>query len=234
MVTVKVPGMDVLDSNAPLIVYVDVKSPYAFVAIGPTLALEKELGLQFDWRPLTLDIPSYLGSAEKKEGRVVSSQGRSQRTWNAIRYSYRDARRYAERQGLTLKGTEKIWDSSLANIGILWVNENARDKLAKYFEAVYPPFWRRELDIEDIAVVETCLSKAGVEIDGFREFAFGEGRDMHDLLQPQFHAQGIFGVPTYVIENEVLFGREHIPYLRWVLTGKDGSPPDIAYEIEPC
>ncbi|MEL6826037.1 MAG: DsbA family protein [Pseudomonadota bacterium] len=223
--------MHVLKSDAPLIVYVDIKSPYAFVAIRPTLALEAELGLQFEWRPLTLDIPSYLGSAKKKEGKVVASEGRSQRTWNAIRYSYRDARRYVERQGLILKGTEKIWDSSLPNIAILWVMREARDRLAAYFDAVYPPFWRRELDIEDISVVEACLREAGVSSEGFRAFAEGEGRTLHDQLQPQFHANGIFGVPTYVLGDDIMFGREHIPYLRWALTGRQGAAPDIAYEI---
>ena len=223
--------MHVLKSDAPLIVYIDIKSPYAFVAIRPTLALEAELGLQFDWRPLTLDIPSYLGSAKKKDGKVVASEGRSQRTWNAIRYSYRDARRYAERQGLILKGTEKIWDSSLPNIGILWVMETARDRLADYFEAVYPAFWRRELDIEDISVVIGCLKQAGVNGDGFEAFAAGPGREQHDKLQAQFHANGIYGVPTYVLGDEILFGREHVPYLRWALSGKRGQAPDIAYEI---
>ncbi len=220
-----------LTSEAPLIVYVDVKSPYAFVAIRPTLALEAELGLQFDWRPLTLDIPSYLGSAEKKKGKVVASKGRSQRTWNAIRYSYRDARRYAERQGLVLKGTEKIWDSTLPNIGILWVMQTSRDRLGAYFEAVYPPFWRRELDIEDISVVENCLVEAGVDTTGFAAFADGAGRALHDELQPQFHPNGIYGVPTYVLGDDILFGREHLPYVRWALSGRVGSPPDIAYEI---
>ena len=223
--------MHVLESDAPLIVYVDIKSPYAFVAIRPTLALEAELGVTFEWRPLTLDIPSYLGSAKKKAGKVVASEGRSQRTWNAIRYSYRDARRYAERQGLILKGTEKIWDSSLPNIAILWVMRTARSRLAAYFEAVYPPFWRRELDIEDIAVVEACLRQADVDTDGFRAYAQGEGRRLHDELQLQFHPNGIFGVPTYVLGDEILFGREHIPYLRWALTGRHGAAPDIAYEI---
>ena len=111
-----------LESDAPLIVYVDVKSPYAFVAIKPILAMETELNMQFDWRPLTLDIPSYLGSAKKKEGKVVESN-RSQDQWSGIKYAYRDARRYAERQGYVLKGTEKIWDSSLINTAILWVVE---------------------------------------------------------------------------------------------------------------
>ena len=223
--------MHVLESAAPLIVYIDIKSPYAFVAIRPTLALEAELGMQFDWRPLTLDIPSYLGSAKKKEGKVVASEGRSQRTWNAIRYSYRDARRYAERQGLMLKGTEKIWDSSLPNIGILWVMQTARDRLPDYLEAVYPPFWRRELDIEDLSVVETCLTAAGVRAEGFAAFANGPGRALHDELQPQFHPSGIYGVPTYVLDDDILFGREHIPFLRWALTGRVGPAPDIAYEI---
>lgn len=223
--------MQVLESDAPLIVYVDIKSPYAFVAIRPTLALEAELGVEFDWRPLTLNIPSYLGSAEKKAGKVVASKGRSQNTWNAIRYSYRDARRYAERQGLTLKGTEKIWDSSLPNIGILWVMQTARDRLGAYFEAVYPPFWRRELDIEDIGVVEDCLRRAGIEATGFAAFANGPGLDLHDSLQPQFHSKGIYGVPTYVLGEDILFGREHIPYIRWALNGRRGPAPDIAYEI---
>lgn len=224
--------MHVLKSDSPLIVYIDTKSPYAFVAIRPTLVLEKELGAQFDWRPLTLDIPSYLGSAEKKNGKVAASTGRSARTWNAIRYSYRDARRYAERQGLVLKGTEKIWDSSLANIALLWVSRHHRQELARYLEAVFPPFWRRELDIEDIAVIERCLEWAGVDTGGFAAFAADEGRALHDSLQTQFHANGIFGVPTYVLDGDALHGREHIPYIRWRLLGCNGPAPDIAYEID--
>lgn len=226
--------MTPLESDAPLIVYVDIKSPYAFVAIRPTLALEAELGMQFDWRPLTLNIPSYLGSARKKDGKVVQSSGRSPKTWNAIKYGYRDARRYAERQGLMLKGTEKIWESHLAGIAILWVMQTDREKLGRYFEAVYPPFWRRELDIEDAKVVEACLAEAGVGTDGFAEFLTGAGRAQHDALQPLFHPNGIYGVPTYVIGDEVFFGREHLPYIRWRLQGSQGPAPDVAYEVSPC
>lgn len=221
--------MQVLESDAPLIVYIDIKSPFAFVAIGPTLRLEAELGLRFDWRPLTLNIPSYLGSAQKRDGKVVSSTGRSERTWNAIRYNYRDARRYAERQGLVLKGTGKIWDSSIANIGILWVRERDRSSLPGYLNAVYPPFWRRELDIEQVEVVASRIEEAGVSAAGFDDFAAGGGRELHDRLQRQFHEHGIYGVPTYVLGSDVLCGREHLPYLRWRLTGSAGPAPDISY-----
>ena len=222
--------MQALKSGAPLIVYVDIKSPYAFVAIRPTLALEGELGVQFDWRPLTLDIPSYLGSARKSGGKVVESN-RTPASWRAVKYAYRDARRYAERQGYILKGTEKIWNSSIANIGILWVIRRDRRKLPAYFEAVYPAFWRRELDIEDVAVVEECIRAAGVDPLGFEAWLQEEGRELHDGLQAQLHPAGIYGVPTYVFESEILFGREHLPYIRWALSGRVGAAPDIAYSL---
>ena len=217
-------------AGQPAIVYIDIKSPYAFVALKPIFALERELGVQFDWRPLTLDIPSYLGSAKKKAGKVVESN-RSASQWSGVKYAYRDARRYIERQGYILKGTEKIWDSSIANIGILWVVEHARDKLEAYLEAVYPPFWRRELDIEDVAVVAACITAAGVDADGFEAFQAGIGKAVHDQLQGQLHSNNIYGVPTYVVDGQILFGREHLPLVRWHLTGKQGDAPDICYEL---
>lgn len=219
-----------LASDAPLIVYVDVKSPYAFVAIKPIMAMETDLGLTFDWRPLTLDIPSYLGSAKKKDGKVVASN-RSQDQWSGIKYAYRDARRYAERQGYILKGTEKIWDSSLINTAIIWVSQKDRGRLGDFFAAAYPPFWRRELDVEDLSVVEATVAEAGVSTQGLREFLLHDGKDIHDDLQSKLHPVGIYGVPTFVFGDEIMFGREHIPYVRWHLAGRNGTPPDIAYEI---
>ncbi len=224
------PTMNPLESDSPLIVYVDIKSPYAFVAIAPTLALETRHGVTFDWRPCTLDIASYAGSARKEEGKVVESS-RSSSAWRSIKYSYMDARRYARRQQLDLYGTEKIWDSSMANIGILWVLQQDRQRLASYFNVVYSSFWRRELDIEDVSVVCECIEKAGVSASGFDSFQQGEGRLRHDDLQRRLLASGIYGVPTYVIEGRPFFGREHLPYIDWCLSGRRGQAPDIAYPI---
>ena len=100
-----------------------------------------------------------------------------------------------------------------------------------YFEVVYPAFWRRELDIEDAAVVAGCIEQAGVDPTGFDAYQAGEGRARHDALQAQLHPAGIYGVPTYVFDGHILFGREHLPYIRWHLSGREGAAPDIAYEL---
>jgi 2-hydroxychromene-2-carboxylate isomerase len=221
-----------LTSSAPLIIYIDYKSPYAYLAKDPTYALEDELGIEVDWRPLTLDIPSYLGSARLDDkGRLVENQ-RSERQWSVVKYSYRDVRRYGSRRGLIVRGTTKIWNSSLAAIGMLWAKEQDRTVLRRYSELVYERFWKRELDIEDIAVVENVLAEAGALTAGFQRYAKDDGRSLHDAIQQAAFEAGIFGVPTYVVGGEILFGREHLPRIRWILSGRSGPPPDVAYEHE--
>ncbi len=223
-------GFDPLVSKAPLIVYVDHKSPYAYLAVAPTYALADELGIEIDWRPLTLDIPSYLGSARLGErGEVVESR-RSAEQWTAVKHAYRDARRYASLRGLVLRGTIKIWDSSLAGIGMTWAKGQGADVLRAYTHAVFEPFWRRELDIEDVDVIERVLRESGATVAGFRAHAAGDGRAAHDAMQRAIFDAGIFGVPSYVVEGETFFGREHLPRVRWLLTGKRGPAPDVAYE----
>jgi 2-hydroxychromene-2-carboxylate isomerase len=225
-------AFDPLASSAPLIVYIDYKSPYAYLAKDPTYALHDELGIEIDWRPFTLDIPSYLGSARLDEqGRLVESQ-RSERQWSIVRYSYRDVRRYGSRRGLIVRGTTKIWNSSLAAIGMLWAKDQGGEVLRRYSGLVYERFWKRELDIEDVAVIERVLQEAGAQTTGFRAYTAGEGRALHDDIQRSAFDAGIFGVPTYVIGREIFFGRENLPRIRWILGGRVGAAPDVAYEHE--
>jgi 2-hydroxychromene-2-carboxylate isomerase len=220
---------DPLRSECPLIVYIDYKSPYAYLAKDPTYALEDAFGIEIDWRPLTLNIPSYLGSARLDErGKVVESQ-RTPQQWNGVKYAYRDARRYASLRGITVRGTTKIWDSSLAGIGMQWAKAQSRAVLRGYTDRVYERFWKRELDIEDPAVIEAVLREAGAQARGFAEYAAGEGRALHDAMQEQIFAAGIFGVPSYVVAGELFFGREHLPMVRWLLSGARGPAPDVAY-----
>lgn len=39
----------------------------------------------------------------------------------------------------------------------------------------------------------------------------------------------MFGVPTYLVGDEMWFGREHLPRVAWLLGGAHGPAPDVAY-----
>jgi len=216
--------------SARLEVYIDFKSPYAFIAKDATYQLEQDFGLEIDWYPLTLNIGSYLGTAKKDDSGQVTESSRSPRQWLAVKYAYKDARRYAELRGLTLKGTQKIWDSSLSAIGLLWAKRHGRVCLKHYIDDTYDRFWKRALDIEDSQVIVAQLQVSGCDAEGFEEYLAGEGRDDHDRLQEEILDRGYYGVPTYVIDGESYFGRQHLPRVRWHLEGKTGPLPDVAYD----
>ena len=217
-----------LRGDARLVVYIDLKSPYAFIAIDPTRAMASAASATIDWRPFTLDIPSYLGSARLDRKGKVAESNRTAEQWTGVRYAYRDARRYARLRGKTLRGTEKIWNSSLAGIAMLWSKRQGREILDRFLDEAYRLFWRRELDIEELSVLESALRVAGAEIDAFREFAEGAGRIEHDELNQRAFDAGVFGVPTYLAGDEMWFGREHLPRIDWLLRGGSGEAPDVA------
>ena len=216
-----------------LTVYIDFKSPYAYLAIAPTRLLARELNIAVNWLPFVLDIPSYLGSAQLDQAGKVAEQVRTQAQWSGVKYAYYDCRRYANLRSLTVRGTVKIWDSKLASIGMLWAREQGDDVLQNYIDGIYLPFWRRELDIESLAQVRRVLAESGAMVTGFDQFANNRGAEQNRLLQETSFGRGIFGVPTYVVGDEIYFGREHLPRIRWQLQDGRGEAPDVAYELMP-
>lgn len=202
-----------------IVVYSDYKSPYAYLAKDLAYALADEVGARLDWYPYTLDIPSYLGSAVLGEDGQVLHAERNAHQWRRVRYSYMDCRREARRRGLTILGTRKIWDSSLAAIGMLFAKRQGEAVFRGYHDRVFDRFWRRELDIENPGVVASVLTEAGAEAGGFPSYLEGEGRAEHDAVQERAHARGVFGVPTFVIGDEIFWGREHLPHIRDRLRG---------------
>jgi 2-hydroxychromene-2-carboxylate isomerase len=202
--------------KATLKLYIDFKSPYAYLAKEPAYRLERELGVEIDWLPYVLDIPAYLGSATVDgEGRVVE-QNRNAHQWRRVKYSYMDVRREANRLGLTIRGTQKIWDSSLAGIGLLFAKRHRAFRA--YIDEVYERFWQRELDIENAAAIEDVLRRAGADIASFASYRADEGRHELATVQKEAEARGVFGVPSFLLpDGDLYWGREHLPRIREIL-----------------
>ena len=197
-----------------LTLYIDYKSPYAYLAKDPARALAEELGAELDWLPYTLHIPDFLGSATlAPDGTVLESQ-RTPHQWRRVRYSYMDARRYGSRRGLTIRGPQKIWDSTRASMGLLWVKRQGQAALGRYHDRVFERFWKRELDIEDPAAIEAVVREAGARSEGLAEWMLGPGRAEHDRIRAEAEALGVFGVPTFVVGSELFWGREHLELIR--------------------
>lgn len=181
--------------------YVDYKSPYAFVAKNLAYQLEQEHPVELDWLPYTLHIEDYLDTVEQ----------RSAHNWRKVRYGYMDARRLANRQGLTLKGPQRIFSAYYASVGMLYAKQNGFFRA--YNDAVFESFWKRELDVDSLDAMCTMVALLGGDPAGYRAYAEGEGRAEHDAIRNHAEEIGVFGVPTFVLDGELFFGGDRIPLL---------------------
>jgi 2-hydroxychromene-2-carboxylate isomerase len=197
-------------------VYTDYKSPYAYLAKDLAYQLERDLPVRLECLPYVLDIPSFLGSARVDADGSVMEESRNAHQWRRVRYSYMDCRRQALKRGLVIRGPQKIWDSALAAAGMLSAQRAGDAVFRRYHDIVFERFWRRALDIEDVAVIAAVLAEAGGDGAAFVARAQA-GRDEVAEISRAAEAIGVFGVPTFVVDGKLFWGSEHLPDIRAML-----------------
>ena len=198
-------------------IYTDYKSPYAYLAKDLAYELERDRQVQLEWLPYVLDIPSFLGSARVGTDGTVLEEDRSAHQWRRVRYSYMDCRRQARKRGLVIRGPQKIWDSTLAAAGMLYAQRAGDAVFRRYHDAVFERFWKRELDIEDTTAIGAVLAESGADGAAFAAHA-QVGRDEVAAISRAAEAKGVFGVPTFVVDDELFWGREHLPDIHAMLS----------------
>jgi len=177
--------------------YSDFKSPFAYLAFEPGLALEKRYQVKVSWKPFQLRI-------KDKGQRSIYSEYKT-------RYSYLDARRWAKPRGLVIRSQLKVYDTRIALIGGLFAQKHGQ--LLPFNLEVYELFWKRELVPDDADQVAAVVASFGLSADEYREYLANEGAVEYDRLQEEAAADHIFGVPIFLFEDEPFWGYDRIPML---------------------
>jgi 2-hydroxychromene-2-carboxylate isomerase len=178
--------------------YFDYKSPFAYLAMEPALDLPARYAVQLRALPFLLRIKG-------KGERSVYSE------WK-VRYSYLDARRFAnKRGGLVIKGPPKIYDSRPALIGGLYTQREGGFR--EYSLAVFRGFFERTLEIDEADQIAALLAQHGHSADAYREFLDGEGAAQLEQCIDEGHQDQVFGVPLFVFRGELFWGYDRMPLL---------------------
>src|SRR6476646_10110916 len=164
-------------------IYTDYKSPYAFVANKRLFELEEKHGVELEWLPYTLRIAEFMGTVEE----------RTPHFWRKVRYSYMDARRHANAQGLIMKGPRRIYDAFYSSAGMLFAQRHGLFR--PYHDTVFTRFWSHDSAID------------------FEAYVGGPARAEHDRIIGEAEALGVFGVPTMVFNGELFWGGDRIDML---------------------
>lgn len=199
-------------------IYIDFKSPYAYLAIDSSIKFAKHNKLEINWLPFVLEIPDFLGSAKVDDQRNIIENNRNPHQWRRVKYSYMDCRRYANIRDITIRGPQKIWDTQLISIALLWIKNNHYELTELFIKYVFEKFWKRELDIEDNNVITNILKHIGISTNGFKEWSINGGKKELEVIIEKGHEKGVFGVPSYYFDNELFWGREHLPMIEAIIT----------------
>ena len=199
-------------------IYIDFKSPYAYLAIDSSIKFAKHNKLEINWLPFVLEIPDFLGSAKVDNQRNIIESNRNPHQWRRVKYSYMDCRRYANIRDITIRGPQKIWDTQLISIALLWTKNNHYELTELFIKYVFEKFWKRELDIEDNNVITNVLKHIGISTNVFKEWSINGGKKELEVIIEKGHEKGVFGVPSYYFDDELFWGREHLPMIEAIIT----------------
>lgn len=181
-------------------VYIDFKSPYAYLAVKPLRAMALEYDVTLDWRPYNLPIGEFLGEVET----------RNEHQWRRVKYSYMDVRRLANQRDMTILGPRKLFDSTVSSIGLLFAKSTGVTDA--YIDTIFERFFKRELDIEDANAVAAVLGECGAA--GFADYLGGDGPGAFKALVEDAHLHGVFGVPSMLLDEELFWGNERLELVR--------------------
>ena len=182
-------------------IYTDYKSPYALVANKRLFELEDNFGVELEWLPYTLRIPEFMGAVEE----------RTPHFWRKVRYSYMDARRLANAQGLTIKGPRRIYNGFHASAGMLFAQRHGFFR--SYHDTVFKKFWSHELDVDELTEVSGIITSLGGSAAEFESYVNGAAHAEHDRIIDDAETLGVFGVPTMVLNGELFWGTDRIDML---------------------
>ena len=184
--------------------YFDYKSPFAYLAAQPALDLPERYAVELRWIPFQL--------------RIKGKGERSLYSEFKVRYSYLDARRWANRRGgFPIRGPRKVYDSEPALIGGLYARREGF--FETYTLQAFSRFFERRLEIDDPEQVAKLVEELGGSGPEFREYLGGEGRELFQSGMEEAHADQIFGVPIFVYRAELFWGHDRIPLLEERLHG---------------
>ncbi|MDE5440931.1 disulfide bond formation protein DsbA [Bradyrhizobium sp. CSA207] len=182
-------------------IYTDYKSPYAFVANKRLFALEETHGVELEWLPYTLRVAEFMGTVEE----------RTPHFWRKVRYAYMDARRFANAQGLVMKGPRRIYDAFYSSVGMLFAQRHGFFR--PYHDTMFRRFWSHDIEIDDLADITGVITACGGSASEFDSYVHGPARAEHDRIIDEAESLGVFGVPTMVFNSELFWGGDRIDML---------------------
>lgn len=185
-----------MTATVDVIVFFNFRSPYCYLASKRMFRLVDDFHVRLAWRPLG------------------GWDGRSppERAARKMPVARQDVARFARRMGIPLNPPPLSTDPTPAAAGSLLAE--ARGRLRPYVIEVMRAEWAEGRDIGDLQVLMEAGERAGLD-----RAELADATTNPDYLESvrrnweEAEERGAFGVPTFVVGDEIFWGQDRLDFL---------------------
>ena len=178
--------------------YFDFISPYAYLAYKKIQSLPNDIKIKYK--------PVLLGALHNLEGITAPAFIKPK-----LKHMISDCDLIANKNKSNFIWNSKFPINSL-NImrGYLFTNDENK-KL--YLNVMFDAYWKDNLDISEEKILKNLLEKCKINsskfFDGIKDLKI---KDELKSITQEAHDKGIFGAPTFVVNNKIFWGQDRLEF----------------------
>lgn len=186
-----------------LTVFIDFNSPASYLAFEPTVQLAERFQIEVRWRPfrtvlqpIPLKVPNETPGQSHRRVRAIARQ--------------QTHIHYAKLKGIDLSFPDSPGKTDLA-LGVLaQFSTNPETFIRLAFQA----YWQDKEHLNDVDTVDRIIKRSENE----ELVHTSQAQSSLDEALKVAEERGVIDAPTYIIQNNVFVGREHLPWIEDILT----------------
>ena len=178
--------------------YFDFISPYAYLAHKKVQSLPKNIKINYK--------PILLGGLHKLEGITAPAFIKPK-----LKHMMNDCVLIAKKNKFDFTWNSKFPLNTISLMrGYFYINSNIRDK---YINAMFDAYWKDNFDISNEEILFSLLEKCKIKKNEFiKNIKDQRIKDKLKDATKEAHDKGIFGAPTFIINEKIFWGQDRLEY----------------------
>ena len=192
----------------------DFGSPNAYLSHLAIPAIEKRIGVKFEYVPILLG--GIFKSTNNKSPAETLAGVRNKREFQAV-----ETERFVKRFQVPPYVMNPFFPVNTLNLMRAAIAAQFEGVFEKYVEAAFHHMWREPKKMDDPEVAVKALTSSG--LDGAKLLARAQEADVKAKLIGNTQAavdRGAFGSPTFFVGSEMFFGKEQLREVEELISDK--------------
>ena len=178
--------------------YFDFISPYAYLAYKKIQSLPKDIKIKYK--------PVLLGALHNLDGITAPAFIKPK-----LKHMISDCDLIANKNKSNFIWNSKFPINSLSVMrGYLFINAENREL---YMNVMFDAYWKDNLDISNEKILKNLIEKCKINsskfFDGIKDLKI---KDELKSITQDAHDKGIFGAPTFVVNNKIFWGQDRLEF----------------------